>query len=226
MKAICLLSGGMDSLVTLGIALKEQLDIYPIFFDYGQKSKKQEEKAYDKICDYYNLKNRKKISLAFFDEIVTSALISKDKMVDKNVDINNLTETTENYVPFRNTILLSLATAYAETIGASYIYSGNEPNNMNPDNSVEFISALQRVVNIGTKKGTNIKLITPLINTQRKKDIVRIGMELRVPFELSWSCYDSDAIKNEKSCGKCEKCLFRKQAFLDNNLIDPLEYAE
>ena len=214
-KAIVLLSGGMDSATTLAIAEKNGHDLYCITYKYGQRAIKEIECA-KKIAKRYNAIEHKIIDIGFLGDIVSSST----SLVDGGLDIKNeITDSpTENYVPFRNTILLSIAIAWAESIGAKYVYIGAHRDDYNsfPDCRPEYFNSLAKTICCGTKDCT-INVVTPLIYMP-KMEIVRVGHELRVPFELTWSCYKT----GDEPCHKCESCQFREAAFFEAGHTDPL----
>ena len=219
MRAVILLSGGMDSAVCAGIAVKEGYTLYVLHVNYRQRTSKKEMECAQNLAKYYNAEGFKVISLDFLKEIGGSAL------TDEGIDVP--TEESEgippSYVPFRNSILLSLATAWAEVVGAKALFYGANFIDFSgyPDCRPLYFEAFQNLINVGTKDETSIKLKTPL-SQMSKADIVRKGLELRVPFELTWSCYK----ENEKACGVCDSCRLRLKGFRENGVIDPIEYRE
>jgi 7-cyano-7-deazaguanine synthase len=220
--AVCLISGGMDSAVAAAIARTEGYEVYPVFVDYGQRTAQNELEHAKRVSDHLGCKDLKVCKFNWLSQIGRSALTDKLIEVPVNVDLGDY-KTNVTYVPFRNTILLSIGIAYAETIGAQAVFSGIEPDNANPDTKVEYISAMQTVSYLGTRDGTYVLLRCPFIELgfRDKSDIIRKGMELKVPFELTHSCYKSDS---EKACGKCEKCMRRYLAFINAGCKDPIAY--
>ena len=214
-KAVVLLSGGMDSAVTLYIA-KQQYDCSVIIFDYNQRCRKEIDCA-KHLCEINN------ISFHFLN---ISLPWKGSSLLDKNVDIpkalDNTKEIPNTYVPARNIIFLSFALSFAETLKAKAIFIGAHQLDFSnyPDCRSEFFESFQNVIKTGTKVGqgsNKIDIITPIIN-KTKREIVKIGFDLFVPFEYTWSCYTS----LDEPCGVCESCLFRIQAFEQLGQKDPL----
>lgn len=221
-KAIVLVSGGMDSLVCAGLAVKEASEIYFLHMNYGQKTSSRERKSFDQIADYYSipLEHRKVIDMAFLKQIGGSSL-TDDSITIKNYQGDSL-EIPDSYVPFRNSIILSLAVSWAEVVGAERLYIGAnyEDSPGYPDCRPAYYAAFNQLIKEGTKVG-NIQILTPVIS-MKKKDIVLKGKELKVPFELSWSCYKS----TDKACGTCDSCALRLRGFKEAGIIDPIEYQK
>jgi len=224
-KAVCLLSGGLDSSVALAIAKFEGYEIYALTFFYNQKHSRELESA-KKIARYFKVKEHKILNIPL-NEIGISALTDRNVEIPTKKNYNEIKRKKEippTYVPSRNIIFLSYALAYAETLDADAIFIGvNQIDYSNyPDCRKEFIQKFQEVAKIGTKRGIEgkeIEIKTPLINL-KKAEIIRKGFSLKVPFELTWSCYKG----KEKACGKCESCVLRLKGFEEVGLEDPLEY--
>ncbi len=215
-KAIVLLSGGMDSAVTLYMA-KETYECHCLIFDYGQKAA-SEIKCAKKIAEvskapFYVLE----ISLPWKG----SALLDEAEAVPEgSASAGGAIPAT--YVPSRNIIMLSFGTSFAEAIDADAVFIGAHQLDYSnyPDCRGEFFESFQESVRRGTKKGTRgrgIKIETPIIN-KTKKEIIEIGSNLGVPFGNTWSCY----IDGDKPCGICESCLLRSKAFGEAGIEDPL----
>lgn len=220
MSAIVLLSGGMDSLVCAGLAVKENKDVYFVHMDYGQKTSLKERECFDKISDFYQLplNKRKVIDMTFLKQIGGSSL-TDESMEVKSANLDSV-EIPDSYVPFRNSIILSLAVSWAEVVGAQKVYIGanHEDSPGYPDCRPSYYQAFSKVIEEGTKAG-EIKIITPVISL-RKAEIVKLGETLNVPFRLSWSCYKS----GDKACGVCDSCALRIRGFKEANVIDPITY--
>ena len=218
MKAVVILSGGMDSTTSLFIAKKEGFDIIPLHFNYGQRTQKRELKAFNDICDYLNLKNRYVIDLPFFKQIGASALVNKSLEVPVDGIKPGIPIT---YVPFRNGIFLSIATAIAEKENANAIYIGavEEDSSGYPDCTKGFIKSMEQSINLGTRPSTNITIKTPLINL-KKEDIVKKAVEYDVPLHLTWSCYQNE----DKACGVCDSCRLRLKGFKKAKMEDKIPY--
>ena len=207
-KSIILLSGGLDSLVALGLK-KDELGIeFALTFDYGQKAIKQELYATKKICAFYGIKH-KIIKLDWLQSITKTALVS-----DKEIPSNNFgTQESANqvWVPNRNGLFLNIAACYADSFGYDYIIYGanKDEGNTFPDNTEEFRTEISKVFQTSTLKKT--KVLAPLINYS-KNDIVKIAMENSVPLEYVRSCYNEGV----KHCGHCESCNHLKKALQAN----------
>ena len=219
-KAVVILSGGMDSTTALFIAKKERYEIVPLHFNYGQRTEKKELESFNKICDYLNLQNRYIIDIPFFKQIGTSAL------VDENIEVPTdgiKPGIPVTYVPFRNGIFLSIATAIAEKEKANAIYIGvvEEDSSGYPDCKEEFIKNMQNAINAGTKPETNIDIKTPLVHL-KKEDIVKKAIEVGVPLELTWSCYKNE----DEACGACDSCRLRLKGFKKAGVKDPIKYKK
>jgi len=217
--AVVLASGGMDSALVCGIASRKY-NLAVLHINYGQRTEERELKSFNALADFYKAKKRLVVNLEHFKKIGGTSL------VDKNLEIpNGLSEegVPSTYVPFRNAQFLSIAVSWAEVIGASAIFVGvtEEDAAGYPDCRKEFYSVFNKLVNVGTKKETNIEIITPII-AMKKSNIVRLGVELGVPFEFTWSCYKD----NDRACGRCDSCLRRTRAFGEAGVKDKIEYSE
>jgi 7-cyano-7-deazaguanine synthase len=219
-KVIVLLSGGMDSLVCMGEALKEHQDIYVLHMNYGQKTSSRERQSFDEICNFYQIPTpkRKIIDMAFLKQIGGSSL-TDDKIHVKNYQGDSST-IPDSYVPFRNSIILSLAVSWAEVVGATKLYIGanHEDSPGYPDCRPSYYQAFNNLIKEGTKAG-NINIVTPVISLKKKQIVLR-GQELKVPFHLSWSCYRETA----KACGQCDSCALRLRGFKEAEIQDPIDY--
>ena len=213
MKAVVLMSGGLDSCVCTGIAKKMGYDLNILFVRYGQKTEKKEEQSVKKLAEYFEA-DLKLLDLRFLREIGGSALTDE---IEVRKDDTGIPST---YVPFRNSIFLSLATAWAEVLGAKAIFYGANSVDFSgyPDCRPDYFKAFQNLIEKGTKGG-DIKLLVPLAEMS-KFQIVKKGMEMGLPLEYTWSCYFS----NEKACGKCESCKLRLKGFEEAGYKDPIEY--
>lgn len=217
-KAVILVSGGMDSLVTAAIAA-EKYDLAFLHLNYGQRTEKRESKAFNDIADHYNVPIRLVVNIDYLVKIGGSSL------TDKNIEVSNAdldyTGIPASYVPFRNANILSIAVSWAEVIGAKKIFIGavEEDSSGYPDCREVFYDAFNKVIELGTKPETEITIETPIIH-KRKSEIIKLGAELYVPFELSWSCYTNE----DKACGKCDSCALRLKGFEEAGLTDPIDY--
>ncbi|MBU7019046.1 MAG: 7-cyano-7-deazaguanine synthase QueC [Theionarchaea archaeon] len=217
MKAIILLSGGMDSAVCASIAKKEGYTVYALHVNYRQRTSVKELECAKKLAAFFEAEDFKTISLDFLQEIGGSGL------VDERIELPR-EETAGiplSYVPFRNSIILSLATAWAEVTGAEALFYGANSIDFSgyPDCRPEYFEVFQSLINAGTKDETSVTLRVPLAYMS-KADIVKKGLELKTPFELTWSCYT----ENERACGVCDSCRLRLKGFEENHVKDPIEY--
>lgn len=221
MKAVALLSGGLDSTTALAIAVSMGYDVYPITFVYGQRHRREIESA-KKIAKYYGLKL--KIINVDLNKIGGSALTDNFEVPERESYNEIGSEIPITYVPARNTIFLSIALSYAEAIGAEKIFIGVNALDYSgyPDCRPEYIEEFNRLSSLATKVGVQgrpIEVLAPLIN-MTKGEIIKRGLELKVPYELTWSCYRG----GDKACGKCDSCVLRLKGFMEANSLDPLDY--
>ena len=217
-KAIVLVSGGMDSLVTAAIAKRECEKIYFLHLNYGQKTAKKELDVFQKIKEFYQPADTLVVEVSYLKQIGGSSLTDENIPVK---DFDGSSGVPDSYVPFRNAHLITIATSWAEVIGANKIYIGamEEDSSGYPDCRDSFYKSFEKTIDLGTKEETKIEIITPIIH-KTKADIIQIGKELGVPFELSWSCYRN----NDLACGKCESCVLRINAFKETGIKDPIPY--
>lgn len=209
-KSIILLSGGLDSLVSLGLK-KEELNIdLALMFDYGQKALEKEIKASQNICKYYNIEY-KLIELGWLKDITQTSLVSDDN-IPTNEALNDTYSCAKSvWVPNRNGLFLNIAASYADSMNYDYIIIGanNEEAQTFPDNSQQFISAVNEELQYSTLKRPRV--VAPLIN-YNKNDIVKVALEHGIPLELAMSCYQS----TKGHCGMCESCQRLKHALIYN----------
>lgn len=218
--AVCLVSGGMDSCVTAAIAREEADELAFLHVSYGQRTARREQQAFEELADFFAVDRRLAVSIEYLTQIGGSSLTDRTIAVAE-ADLSSRVVPT-SYVPFRNCHLLSIATSWAEVIGASRIYIGAvaEDSSGYPDCRPEFYEAFQRTIDAGTRPETQIKIVTPVIYL-RKAEIVRRGLDLGAPLELTWSCYQSE----DKACGRCDSCALRLRAFQEAGVADPINYA-
>ena len=185
--AVVAVSGGLDSCVTAAIA-NEKYNIVFAHSNYGQRTEKRELIAFNDIADFYNVQKRIIIDFNHLAKIGGSSLTDSSIEVTK-ADLENQ-EVPSSYVPFRNANILTACVSWAEVIEAEAIYIGavSEDSSGYPDCRSEFFEAFETVINLGTKPETTIKIETPIINFN-KSEIVKIGLELKAPLDLTWSCY-------------------------------------
>jgi len=222
-KAVCLISGGLDSTVAATYAKSSGYDIYALTIVYGQKHQKEVDSA-KKIARELKAKEHKIIRVPL-EQIGGSALIDRKMEIPSRTRPDEIGhEIPQTYVPARNIIFLSIAAAYAEVVGAEAIFIGVNAVDYSgyPDCRPEFIKAMQEALRLGMKtgvKGRPIRIETPLIN-MTKAEIVKLGYELRAPLHLTWSCYRG----GEKACGRCDSCILRLKGFMEAGIPDPIEY--
>ncbi len=220
-KAVVLLSGGLDSSTTLGIANEEHDEIFALTFKYGQKHDKEIQCAKE-LANHYSVEEHI-ILETDLKKIAKSSLINDDDIpASDEEDIGKSIPTT--YVPARNIIFLSYALSYSESLDAKAIYIGATAVDYSgyPDCRPEFFKAFKTMAKKGTKRGVEDKMVdvkTPLID-KSKSEIIKIGDDLSVPFEKTWSCYRG----REKACGTCDSCKLRLKGFDESGLKDPLVY--
>lgn len=211
MKSIILLSGGLDSLVSLGLGIEKYNIKLALTFDYGQKSAAQEIQAAKSICKHYKIKH-KVIKLNWLKNITHTSLVSNDKIpVGKTLEDPNESAKLV-WVPNRNGLFLNIAASFADAEDYDYILIGanKEEGQTFPDNTQEFIDSLNVEFKFSTRK--NPQVIAPLINCE-KNDIVKLALENNIPLEYVRSCYQN----SEKNCGLCESCLRLKKALIAND---------
>lgn len=218
--AVCLVSGGMDSCVTAAIADKENDELGFLHVSYGQRTEARERRAFNELADFFQVKMRLAVSIEHLKAIGGSSLTDSEIPVSEP-NLESLDIPT-SYVPFRNAHLISIATSWAEVIGANRIYIGAvaEDSSGYPDCRPEFYDAFQRTIEVGTRPETNIEIVTPVIYL-RKFEIVKRGLEIGAPLELTWSCYQSEDL----ACGRCDSCALRLRAFREAGVEDPISYA-
>jgi len=221
-KAVCLLSGGLDSATCLAWAKRQGFESYALSFDYGQRHRVELEAA-ARIAGAIGAAAHRvaKIDLRVFG----NSALTDDIAVPKGRNEAAMSaDIPVTYVPARNTIFLSFAVAWAEVLEANAIVIGVNALDYSgyPDCRPEFIEAFQTMANLATKTGvegrTSVTIHTPLIQLS-KADIVRLGVELGVPFGLTHSCYDPDASGNP--CGECDSCVLRAKGFREAGVVDP-----
>ena len=219
MKAVCLVSGGMDSSTLAYLAKSRGYDILALHANYGQRTERKELACAKKIAFLLGAQDFVEIDLGYFSKFGASSLTDRRIEVDRFDPARPSLPNT--YVPFRNANLLSIATSFAEARGAEAIFIGVQALDYSgyPDCRPQFIEAFQHVIDEGTKDHTNIELFTPFIR-MTKIDILREGIKLGVPYEHTWSCYRNET----KACGTCGACHYRREAFKALNVKDPIPY--
>ncbi len=219
-KSIILLSGGMDSLVTLAIAANESDELYFLHVNYGQKTQTKELECFNNLVKYYKPVDTLVADIEYLKKIGGSSLVDNSLEIK---DYSGEDVVPNTYVPFRNAHMICIAVSWAEVIGAQRIYIGavEEDSSGYPDCREEFYKHFNKTIDAGTQDETKIEIVTPVIH-KKKSDIITLGKELDAPFEYSWSCYRD----NEKACGTCDSCVLRLNAFKEAGLIDPNPYKE
>jgi 7-cyano-7-deazaguanine synthase len=220
-KAVCLLSGGLDSSTCLALALRNGYECYALSFDYGQRHK-VELAAAERVARALGAK-RHLVAKIGLDAFGGSALTSEID-VPKGRSAGEMGHGIPiTYVPARNTIFLSFALAWAEVLESAHIYIGVNALDYSgyPDCRPEFIEAYERMANLATRAGvegsTHVKIHTPLLRLT-KAGIVKLGRELGLDFGLTFSCYDPGA--DGKPCGACDACLLRRKGFEEAGIAD------
>ncbi len=216
--AVVAVSGGMDSCVTAAIA-NQTYKLALIHINYGQRTEERELKAFHNIADFYKAEKRLVIDFDHFTKIGGSSLTDKSIAVAK-ADLANK-EIPSSYVPFRNANILSACVSWAEVISAEAIFIGAvyEDASGYPDCRPQFFQAFEKMVDVGTKPETNIKIETPIIYLS-KAEIVNEGVELGAPLHLTWSCYQNE----DEACGVCDSCAYRLRGFQQAGVDDPIPY--
>jgi 7-cyano-7-deazaguanine synthase len=219
-SAVVLLSGGMDSCVTLALAIEQGFSIAALHVQYGQRTEQREREAFTNICNHYSIATRLVVNISHLAAIGGSSLTDTSMPVTAHISTNSTIPTS--YVPFRNANILAIATSWAEVIGARALFIGavEEDSSGYPDCTQSFFDAFQRVLTLGTKPSTSIQLCTPVIH-QSKAAIIKEGMRLKAPLHLSWSCYQQTVT----ACGVCDSCVLRLKGFQGAGIDDPIKYA-
>ena len=220
-KAVCLLSGGLDSATCLGLARRRGFDCYALSFDYGQRHRIELDSA-ARVAKFFGATEHRtlKIDLRVFGASALTAEIDVPKTgLSGGIPIT--------YVPARNTIFLSFAMAWAEVLESSDIFIGVNAIDYSgyPDCRPEFIDAFERMANLATRSGvegrTRLRIHTPLAKLN-KAAIVRLGADVGLDFAITHSCYDPD--QEGRPCGLCDSCRLRRKGFEEAGLRDPLQY--
>jgi len=218
--AIVLVSGGMDSCVTVAIANREY-EMAFLHINYGQRTERRELQAFNAIADHYSVSRRLVVDLHHLRQIGGSSL------TDTSLDIPGANlhrkEIPSSYVPFRNANILSIAVSWGEIIHARKIFIGavEEDSSGYPDCRKEFYDAFNHAIKLGTKPDADILIETPIIRLN-KSEIIKKGIELKAPFHLTWSCYQ----REDLACGVCDSCGLRLRGFQQAGVADPIPYIQ
>ena len=224
--AVIAISGGMDSCVTAAIA-NENYQLAFAHINYGQRTEKREQKAFNDLADFFRVKERLVIDYSHLSKIGCSSLNDMNIPVTK-ADLSNKRslpagrQVPTSYVPFRNANILSACVSWAEVLNANTVFIGAvyEDSSGYPDCRPEFFSAFEKIVELGTKPETKIKIETPVIHLS-KAEIIKKGIELNAPLHLTWSCYQNEDI----ACGICDSCALRLRGFQMVGVDDLITYA-
>jgi 7-cyano-7-deazaguanine synthase len=208
----------MDSCVCAALAARDY-DTAAVHISYGQRTEERERQSFLAICERLRIHDKLVIRNEALRAIGGSALTDQAIAVPLFAPAGHSIPVT--YVPFRNAHFLAVAVSWAEVLGAKKVYIGAvEPDSSGyPDCRPAYYKAFNDVVRTGTKEG-DIEVVTPLI-AMRKNEIVRLGLELGAPFDLTWSCYS----REDEACGACDSCVLRQRAFEAAGMQDPIAYA-
>jgi 7-cyano-7-deazaguanine synthase len=231
--AVIAVSGGMDSCVTAAIANENYLLAFA-HINYGQRTEKRELKAFNNIADFFKVKRRLVVDYTHLSKIGGSSLTDKNIEVTKadpekiGAGLNNKRilpagrQVPTSYVPFRNANILSACVSWAEVLSAKAVFIGAvfEDSSGYPDCRPEFFSAFEKMIALGTKPETKIKIETPVIHLS-KAEIIKKGIELNAPLHLTWSCYQNEDV----ACGVCDSCALRLRGFQMAGVEDPITYV-
>jgi 7-cyano-7-deazaguanine synthase len=226
-KSVVLLSGGMDSCVCAALAARDT-DAAALHISYGQRTEAREREAFLAISARLGIPNQLVVRNDALRAIGGSALTDPNLAVpDAAPELASHGQPIPiTYVPFRNAHFLAVAVSWAEVLGAEQIYIGavEQDSSGYPDCRPAYYEAYNQVIRTGTKRGSTeegqIRIVTPLI-ALKKSQIIRQGLELGAPLDLTWSCYS----REDKACGKCESCALRRRAFEEAGAADPIPYG-
>jgi 7-cyano-7-deazaguanine synthase len=222
-RAVVLLSGGMDSCVCAALAARDYAAA-ALHVSYGQRTEARERQSFQAICQRLNIHDTLLVRNESLRAIGGSALTDESIAVPTGDPAAHTPaqEIPVTYVPFRNAHFLAVAVSWAEVLGAEKIFIGavEQDSSGYPDCRPAYYEAFNQVIQTGTKAGT-IEIVTPLIRL-RKAEIVRLGLELGAPFDLTWSCYS----REDQACGVCDSCVLRLRAFAAAGATDSIPYAE
>ena len=220
-KCVCLVSGGLDSCVTAAKAVNMGFEPMFLHINYGQLTQKRELQAFQNIADFYNVQERLIVDIGYLAKIGGSSLTDNSIKVEEGKLPKSSDKLPSTYVPFRNANMVAIAVSWAEVSGASKIFIGavHEDSSGYPDCVPIFFEKFNELLKVALGKGVQISIETPVINFS-KADIVREGIRLKAPLNLTWSCYQSE----DKACGVCESCYLRLKGFDEAGINDSIEY--
>jgi len=209
----------MDSCVCAAVAVRDH-EAAAVHISYGQRTEERERQSFLAICQRLKIHDKLMVRNEALRAIGGSALTDDAVPVPEAGEVVQGVPVT--YVPFRNAHFLAVAVSWAEVLGAKKVYIGavEQDSSGYPDCRPAYYKAFNEAVKTGTKEG-QIEIVTPLI-AMRKADIVRLGLELGAPFDLTWSCYS----REDQACGICDSCVLRLRAFAAAGVRDPIPYAE
>ena len=225
-KAVVLLSGGMDSATAAAVALDRGFEVSALSFRYGQRHATELEAA-RRVAERLGLSRQVVLDIDL--RAFGGSALTGDLRVPKDTPLERIgSSIPATYVPARNTIFLSFALGWAETLGASDIFLGANALDYSgyPDCRPEYIEAFERMANLATRagvEGRRLRIHTPLISLS-KAEIVKLGTRLGVEYALTWSCYDPTA--DGTACGRCEACILRRKGFREAGMEDPISYQK
>jgi len=220
-RAVILVSGGMDSATAVYEAMERGYEPYFLHTSYGQRTETKEYECAKALAEEVDARDFPHIETGHLSTIGASSLTDEEIDVE-DADLDS-DEIPTSYVPFRNANLLSMAVSYAEANDCSAVFIGAHSEDFSgyPDCRPAFFEAFQQVIDVGTKPETEIELVAPFVEWS-KTEIAERGLELEVPYELTWSCYRDE----EPACGTCDACAFRLEAFRNAGSRDPIDYSE
>ncbi len=219
-RAVVLLSGGMDSCVAAAMMKAQGYQLNVLHTNYGQRTEQKELECFHALADHFGATRRLVVDITHLAMIGGSSLTDTNIKVDKaNLESK---EIPSSYVPFRNANILSIAASWGEVIGANALVIGavEEDSSGYPDCRREFFDAFESAINLGTRPETQMRIETPVIHMS-KAEIVRTGIDLNAPLDLTWSCYKAE----DQACGECDSCALRLRGFREAGEHDPLPYS-
>lgn len=214
-RAVCLMSGGLDSAVVAALLHSQRYELYFLAVDYGQKVQNKELACVEQLSKFYAATRLEILDLTWLGRFRPAGLTASDIYLSSN-------SAKLEYVPFRNTLLLSAGIAWAEALAAERVGIGSIRGPwLTSDKRPEYVAAMQEVAALGTQLKTDIRLYVPFEHS-KKVEVVSTGLELQAPFELTWSCPN----RQDKACGECSNCQERRAAFQALGATDPIPYIQ